>query len=466
MEKLDSKYQDQLNELQKELLTLEAYNLFLDTEEEEHYDALQDEMSPKISTLYHQVANERPLQLLEFEKALLNDELEGMFLPRMLGYTVMRSVIDKKTYKYILSQEHFMEVLLSICYSPNFDYLRTRIGQTIQLGFGLSSDIWVTNLINLVANKKVKTYLLAQKNAKYKYLEDRKYLYGKYMRQFKNDNYFTTVFPTTMAGLNVAFPELRNFLIQRIRLNVRDASLTQKLVDFVTDKFYFASTEQFSLMMLTVNFATLNDAERAKMIVLFDELRVELDDFDERYLKHLIEFYDIGLPLDEEADRKALAVIKKKGESDVLYDFYQLADAIHTKGFTHSEVIEAVKIFYINHDGTSLVNTAVRNNILGYAGKFAQNLEVSSYQDYFELMEYFTQYIEIFDNQKFNQRIKDHSLVFIKKLLREYTDKRGKDYQTIKRFVRAKFIALNFMTAKELTLMFKTKRKKKPVTEE
>jgi len=465
MEKLDQKYIDQLATLKEEMVQLDAYTQFLDTEEEEHYNELQDMMGPKISALYHQVSTERPLQLLEFERALLDDELEGMFLPRMLGYTVMRSVINVDTYKYILSQEHFKEVLINICNSPNFEYLRSRIGQTIQLGFGLSSDIWVTNLINLISNKKVSTYLKAQKDSKYRLIEERKHLYKKYLRQFSNDNYFTTVFPTTMPELSVQFPELRNFLIQRTRLGVRDASLTNKLVAFLADKEYFGSDQQFELLALTVNFVTLDDDQKKVISKLFNELRVELDDFDEKYLHHLIEFYNLNLPLNEDTDANVAALLEKNGEMDQLYKFYELAETIHSKGFTHPEVIEAVKLFYINHDGTSLVNKAIRNIILGYASKFAQHLEEESFQEYFTLMDYFKQYINIFDNQKFNQRIKDYSMIYIKKLLKRYTDKRGKDYQSIKRFVRATFLELNFMKAKDLTLMFKTKRVRKKVEE-
>ncbi len=52
---------------------------------------------------------------------------------------------------FILQRRCFKEVLFAICNSSNFEYLRKRIGQTIQTGFALSSDIWVTNLINEIA---------------------------------------------------------------------------------------------------------------------------------------------------------------------------------------------------------------------------------------------------------------------------------------------------------------------------
>ena len=67
----------------------------------------------------------------------------------------------------------------------------------------------------------------------------------------------------------------------------------------------------------------------------------------------------------------------------------------------------------------------------------------------------------IFSNEKFNQRVKALSFAYIKKLLKVYTDKRGKDYQDIKKFVSSVFVDLNFLKPKEVVELFKTRRKKK-----
>ncbi len=458
MEKLDTKYLEQLEQIKQELNNSETYQRFLENEEEEDYNELQDTFNPKLSALYHQVANEKPLQLIEFERALLDDGLEGLFLSRVLGYTVMRGVINEETYKYILSQEHFKEVLNFICHSPNFDFLRKRIGQTIQLGFGLSSDIWVTNFINGIANRKVKNYLLAQRDSKYRFKEYRSALYRRYQKQFAGDNYFTAVFPESMPQLSVYFPELRNFLIQRARLNLRDQSLSDKLVNFVLDRQYFGSREQFELLVLTANFVDLNEEQKEKIGALFNELRTEMDDFDEKYLKLLISYHNLKLPLDEKADRQVLSLIKPTGEDDSLYAFYKLSAEIHDKGFTHPDVVEAIKKFYDTHDGTSLENQAVRNILLRYAGRVLTHLTPEEYPEFFTLMDELTQYIMIFDNQKFNQQIKDYALPYVKKLIKHFTDKRGKDYQAIKRYVQDKFQELGFMKPKELVDLFKTRR--------
>ena len=69
--------------------------------------------------------------------------------------------------------------------------------------------------------------------------------------------------------------------------------------------------------------------------------------------------------------------------------------------------------------------------------------------------------MSIFSNQRFNQDVKEASLKYIKRLLKKYTDKRGRDYQDIKKFVKTTFLDLGFMTDKQIVEFFKTKRKKK-----
>jgi hypothetical protein len=57
-------------------------------------------------------------------------------------------------------------------------------------------------------------------------------------------------------------------------------------------------------------------------------------------------------------------------------------------------------------------------------------------------------------------------MLYIQKLLLRYTDKRGKDYQDIKRFVSTQFVDFGFLTDKEVVDLFKSRRKKKTAEEE
>ncbi|MBT8191023.1 MAG: hypothetical protein KJO29_11400, partial [Bacteroidia bacterium] len=102
-----------------------------------------------------------------------------------------------------------------------------------------------------------------------------------------------------------------------------------------------------------------------------------------------------------------------------------------------------------------------RKSILSKLSRFLNNLEVTDYNEYFEINKTFVAYMDIFSNQKFNQDLKALSLKFIKRCLKNFKDKRSKEYQEIKKFVKVTFVDYGFMTEKQVTEVFKTKRKPK-----
>ena len=136
-------------------------------------------------------------------------------------------------------------------------------------------------------------------------------------------------------------------------------------------------------------------------------------------------------------------------------------DVVHGKGYTHEEAQEAVKIFYNRHQGLSLINECVRKTIYNYIHRVMSNIGVGEYSEWFKLTRIFTVYVGIFVNQQFNQDVKDLFMRYVSKLLKTYTDKRGKDYQDIKKFVSTTFQDLKFLTEKQVVELFKTRRKRK-----
>ena len=84
---------------------------------------------------------------------MLDEQFEGLYLPKVLGYSVLRGRVNEKV-KYFRPQNHFKNVLEAIINSSNFEVIKQRVGQSIQIGFAFSSDIWITNIIEKVNNKK------------------------------------------------------------------------------------------------------------------------------------------------------------------------------------------------------------------------------------------------------------------------------------------------------------------------
>jgi len=128
-----------------------------------------------VAEIYHEVADHHPLQLPELERVLLNPFFEGLFQPRILGYCVLRGELSEQ-FKYVRPQETFRQFLLAIANSANFDVIKQRIGQTVQLGFALSSDIWIANLLEQIENKKVKVYFQSMIHDRFRDVEARRLL--------------------------------------------------------------------------------------------------------------------------------------------------------------------------------------------------------------------------------------------------------------------------------------------------
>jgi len=357
MSPLDPHYKKQLDEVAGLIQASEHLKTYLEEEEEEDYQKLRTDFEPSIGALHQVVAEHHPLQLVSFEEELLDEKFEGLFLPRILGYSVLRGEVGEH-YRYVRPQPHFKKILLSVCRSSNFDTIKKRMGQTIQTGFALSSDI----------------EMLA--------------IYGSFM-------------------------------------NIEEGN--QK---------HFANA--------------LNNA------------RKNITEFDEKWMKHLLFLYQSRLPLNATADLRIYESLDKDIK-DQLTELYKLTNTIHTKGYTHPDAVEAVKVAYAQHEGVSTFNSVIRKTIFVYIDKMMSNLDTTQYAEWMDLSKIFPTYIDIFGNQQFNQNIKDLSMAYVKKLLKVYVDKRGRDYQDIKKFVARTFKDLGFLKDKQIVELFKSKRKKRKV---
>ena len=432
---------------------------YLDDEEEDQFKALFHTFEPQIAEIYNEVASIDPLQIIAFEELLLDESFEGLFLPKILGYSVLRGELNEH-YKYIRPQEHFKNVLSTICHSSNFEYLKHRIGQSVQIGLSLSSDIWVTNLINHFTIKRVKQYLQTQKNDGYRNPIKLRNAYLRYKNQFKGEVFLTAQFPATPNDLPLYYPSLKSFLISRILNKNDNSSIYDKMLSFLDDDSFHPHKEHLNLLIIFSNFFDLNKKDHHKLVKIVNTLRIKHENFSEYYLKFLLEMYEYGLPIEKEAYLRMYELLDQDIKDDVL-DYYELMDAVHKNGFHQESSIEAIRNYYINNEGLSINNECVRKTILYYVDHFLSNIPEEDYTSFFELSKIFPAYMSVFSNQKYNLELKAVTLRYVKRLLKRFTDKRGKDYQDIKKFVSGLFLDLGFMNEKQIVELFKTKRKRR-----
>ncbi|GAB4494655.1 MAG: hypothetical protein OHK0019_21630 [Saprospiraceae bacterium] len=462
MQPLDEKYYNRLNEIAAAIQSSPNLALYLEEEEDEYYNALRQEFEPLLSDLHHQVAAEAPLQLVTFEKYLLEPPFEGLYLPRVLGYAVLRGEINDQ-YKYVRPNDHFKDILLAICQSVHFEQLKKRIGQSITVGFALSSDIWITNLMSLVENKRIRYFLQQCKNVRYRDLKERADLYRRYSNQFKNELYYSADFPTSLGEMKANFSALRQFLLKRFEVGGVNDSLKEQMKGFLDNKSFQGTDEYLEMLAMYGNFTDLDPAERLAFATHFERERRSTPEFDIRYLRFLVSLY-ASPGISSVNDERMSAAIDKSWK-DKISDYYRIADKIHSLGYVHPDAIEAVQEFCNTHQGLSVESECLRQLILTYFTRLISGLTEREYMDYFELNKIFSVYMKIFGNQQFNQAIEKVSMEYIGKLLKKFTDKRAKDYQDVKRFVSTQFVDFGFLTDKEVVEMFKTRRKRRKTTE-
>jgi len=460
MEDLLQQYKSRLDEIKAAIQGSEELQAYLDEEEEEQYKLLIEKFEGSMHEVYVEVANSYPLQIISLENYLLDPDFEGLYLPKALGYTVLRGQINDDV-EYERPQKHFKKVLEFINSSSNFDQIKKRVGQSIQVGFALSSDIWITNIINAATNKQVKNFLISQNQDKYHDIRNRRTAYVKYSKQFMSLNFYTADFPTNRPELIREFRLLKFFLLYRANEhNGNNANLDAKLTEFINSSASFEKDPRYLeiLLIIAMKYELIPTDEQV-IANYFNELRQE-EGFETKFFTLLVRLdKEINVGPEDELN---LIKILDTSKGDKISDLLKVLKIIHTEGYMNEEAISASRDFYYSNEGLSPHNSCLRSSIFHYFKSLLTKLELTDYADYFEINKVMVQYINIFDNQQFNMDIKDTSLKYIKKLLKHYTDKRGRDYQDIKKYVWSSFIDLNFMSEKELKEFFKTKRKAKP----
>ena len=456
MEALSANYKNHLDQLKEAIQASDLLASYLEDESDELYKAMIEAFEPHILELYNLVADKNPLQLVALERELLDSGFEGLFLPKILGYSVLRGEVDAN-YKYKRPQDHFKAILNAICESTNFDLIKTRIGQTVQIGFALSSDIWLTNFMDQLNNKKVKSFLTVQKVDKFRDLGQRKIGYESYKKQFQSQNFLTADFPNNISELKILGSSLITFLSYRANWKFDNTNILPALDKLIANESLHNDPDFLEVIMITGMFYDVNESTQKTISSIFDKLRKEDESFENKYFQHLLKMYKSSVEITPDADKRMSKIINKK-INDGVSAYYNLMDIVHTKGYVHEDTITQVKEYYDRNKGLSIENECLREGIFGYCASFLNNLDAQSYTEYFEINKVFVSYINTFFNQKFNQNIKDLSMNYINTLMAVYTDKRGRDYQDIKKFVTNTFLDLGFKSEKELVELFKTKK--------
>ncbi|NJO87413.1 MAG: hypothetical protein HC821_05455 [Lewinella sp.] len=292
-------------------------------------------------------------------------------------------------------------------------------------------------------------------------LSGRKKAYEFYVRQFRDRNYQSADFPTTVADLPTQFQALKQFLLHRVNGDFDNSSLVEPLHQTVTNPALAGTPE---LQELATLYGTYFDHEAAAAKELRDVLNRERQNdalFSNRLLALLLELKQNPQHTFAAAEEQRLSQVIDPSIGDDLTAYFQLTDKIHADGFVSSSVHEAIASEVLNHPGLSDFNENLRQTIYRYFANFARNIGTDGYTEWFDLIgKQYPIYMQVFANEAFNQQLKDLAEHYTRALVKAYPDKRGKDYRDIKKTTMVTFKEWGFMTEKQLKEYFKTPRKK------
>ncbi|PPK86255.1 hypothetical protein CLV84_3178 [Neolewinella xylanilytica] len=463
MYELNDTYKAHLDSIAEAIQASPTLAQYLEEEEDEHYEALKAEFEPQLEAAHEQINHYSPFEIESFERYLLDDRFEGLFLPRVLGYSVLRPQINAQFF-YSRQNDHFGEILSYIAGNVNFDQLRSRIGQAVQVGFALSSDIYVTGLIDEIPTKRVRQFLLSQKADNARTTEGRKQIFLRYQRQFRSRNYQYAPFPLAENELISHTDHLVNFLLYRIsQEGLNNDALPGPLYDMATNEDYTGRKEIVEpILIYGAYLSPEGEALEAIKNVLSRERKAHSDRVEQQVMTFLLRLKNDPTITFGQLEELNLGELIDRTIDDDLTAYFNLTDKIHNEGYTEPEVQEAIQEEVLKQQGLSEFNENIRQTILAYFDTYAASLGTDDYNDWFaHTGKQFPIYMKIFANEQFNQELRRLAIRYTKRLIKVHTNKRGKDYRDIKKTTVATWTDYDFMTDKQLKEFFKTPRKRK-----
>ena len=467
MYELNDTYKAHLDAIAEAIQASPSLAQYMEDEEDEQYEALKAEFEPQIEAAHEQINHYSPFEIESFERYLLDDRFEGLFLPRILGYSVLRPEINQLFY-YRQQNDHFGTILSYISGNMNFDQLRSRIGQAVQVGFALSSDIYVTGLIDAIPTKRVRQFLLTQKSDDARIAKGRETIFNRYKRQFKSRNYQYAPAPQTEPELISHTKHFVDFLLYRVANDeLNNDALPAPLYQFVTNEDFAGREELIEPLVIYSSYLPLEEGAREALTeVLNRERRAQPERVASQILTFILRLKndeEVSFGKDEEAK---LGEIVDRTIEDDLTAYFNLTDRIHSAGYDNPEVQEAIQEEVLKQDGLSDFNENIRRTILVYISDLAARLGPDDYNEWFTTTgKLFPVYMKVFANEQFNQELRRLSIRYTKRLIKVHTNKRGKDYRDVKKTTVNTWTDYGFMNDKQLKEFFKTPRKRKPTAE-
>ena len=350
MQALAPEYAQRIEEIKAAIQESEELAAYLESEEAEEYNAFKETYEPEIAALHEEAAAYYPLQLEALELALLDPGLEGLFMPKLLGYAVLRPRVAEQTGQYHRPQDHLKQVLLAIAGSNAFTELERRIGQGVTVALALSTNVWVSTVLGEIPNKHPRNFFQSHQDQTLHTAAQRMQLYNRYKRQFATDNYAAAAFPETKADLARDYPALEEFLRTRFSRELDNESLVGPVLDFLANEEFGDTKEYVRFISLACLFVDTPEDYENQLRTQIRQLSKD-PAFVRAYFELLAELHHDGeVEITPEVDRRMALRVGVSGDG-LMQQYYGLVTTIHDTGIGSLEAQDAIRLFVREQDG-------------------------------------------------------------------------------------------------------------------
>ncbi len=452
---LQKEYLEKLNAIKTHLQDSEEYQTYLDEEDEESYNTLRAKIEPYLNALYLEVSKNQPMQILTLEEAMMDHQLEGLYLDKLMSYSILRAKLTPDT-RFDRSQDILEKMILFMTESSSFDLIENSMRLPVRMTFALSSNIWSNKVIEQISSKRAKEYLRRQLKEAKRDDHARVVQYKGLKKRYAEVPYQTAEVPA-VENLNwkVEYDDFRRFLVRRVEADVDNSTLVPSIYEFLNNEKLKGADEQIELFILYSHFFELEDEDFENMEKILAEFQDKGEDFQNRYFELLSKLID-EVDLDIEKTAIVSDLINKE-KDDFLSNFYTLVASYSNRDHIDVELAEEIERYSHKYRELSPPIACFKKLLLYFIDQDIAKYLNEDYTQLFENVYIYDKLAESFLEKSYREEIGSVLDAHLNTLMFYFKAKTA-EFKAIKKLVSGTPVEFGFITMKEVRARYRAHR--------
>ncbi len=452
--KLDSEFITKFEAIKSFMMGHETYQNYIDQIDQESFDAMKATLDPYLMALFNDVAGKAPLQLIALEDLIMDEELEGLFLPEILTFNVLRASVNDKS-KFTRTPDRLERIIRFICISPGFDFIKNTIRLPLRLSLVMSSSIWGHKLAESIQARRSREYILQQLQEARRDEHASALQYKRLRDTYRHIAYQSAPVPVPGSTWKIQYIDFRKFIIDRINHSQDNAALKPSIYEMLNEEYFSGSEEIIELLILLAHFFELEDDDFEAVEELFARFRANHSSFNEVYfdiLRSLLLKDELTFSTSNAAIISDLLESTKGG--DDLTEFYHLMTACDESELLTEDFVAKVELFSSQHRELVPVTSCLKIILLQIIDHEISEILGSDYTTLPDRIYLYDRIAEAFLEASYRESVAE-VIVGHLKVLMFYYDKSEPEFKEIKKMVGGTPVDYGFITMKEIRSLYR-----------